>query len=82
MILRKIEDGIQKKLHRGKAEILLGLRQTSKTTLVKKVCSMGSNDSIWLTGDDANDNTRLKNSSIFTLKTLIGKNKFLVIDEA
>jgi len=68
MILRKIEDGTQKKLHRGKAIIPLGPRQTGKTTLVKKVCPMGSNDLIWLTGDDANYNTRLKNSSISTLK--------------
>jgi len=82
MITRILESIIQQKFHKGKAILLFGPRQTGKTTLVKKLCEPFSNETIWLSGDDPNDRTRLTNVGKNSLQTLIGKNKFIVIDEA
>lgn len=82
MIQREIEEKIKQRFNKGKAIILIGPRQAGKTTLIKKICPFNSENTIWLSGDDSNDNARLKHSSIATLKTLIGNNRFLIIDEA
>lgn len=81
MINRKLMPQIAQRMHKGKAILLLGPRQTGKTTLVEQLCPIGK-DTIWLSGDDINDRSRLENKSLATLKRLVGNNKFLVIDEA
>jgi len=82
MIARTLLQPISKRMHQGKAILLLGPRQTGKTTLVEQLCPRERKDAIWLSGDDISDRTRLENSSLSTLKTLIGNKEFLVIDEA
>ncbi len=82
MINRKLESIIKSRFHKGKAILLLGPRQTGKTTLIEKLCPAKNKNTIWLSGDDVNDKAVLENRSLASLKTLIGKSKFLVIDEA
>lgn len=82
MIQRKLLDNITKRLHKGKAILLLGPRQTGKTTLVEQICPRESKDTIWLSGDDITDRARLENPSLATLRALLGRKQFLIIDEA
>lgn len=82
MIQRTLFENIQARLFTGKAIIVLGPRQTGKTTLVSQICPRANPDAIWLSGDDANDRMRLQNVSLPVLNVLLGKKKFLVIDEA
>ena len=65
----------------GKAKIILGSRQTGKTTLLRKV--FGNKDKVlWFNGDEPNDNSLFENISSTRLKNLIGDNKTVIIDEA
>lgn len=82
MISRIIEQKIRNKLHKGKAILILGPRQTGKTTLAELISPTEQKDTIWLSGDDINDRMNLENRPLASLKTLIGDKKFLLIDEA
>ena len=80
MILRILQKAIQERLFKGKAILIFGSRQCGKSTLVEAVLS-GSNY-LHLNGDDSYVREILSNTSVEALKTIIGKNKILFIDEA
>ncbi len=80
MIDRIIEKQLQKKLKDNKAIIILGPRQVGKTTLLNKLFT--SSDTLWLNGDDSDTRTLLEKPNATKLKSIIGKNKYLIIDEA
>src|SRR5574343_426023 len=82
MIKRIIEEKIKKKLQDHKAIILLGPRQSGKTTFVDELISRQDLKALVLSGDDADDRNKLSNTSVTKLKQLIGKHEVLVIDEA
>lgn len=82
MISRDLFHTISNQLFKGKAIILLGPRQAGKTTLVKVLKDSLSQNVLWLNGDEANIREALSNTSLAQLKTIIGNNKVLVIDEA
>jgi len=82
MIQRILRQSIESRLFKGKAILLMGPRQVGKTTLVRQIASTYENDVLWLSGDDTNDRARLNMPNLTTLKTLIGKKKFIVVDEA
>ncbi len=81
MITRAIEKRIQSKLNKGKALILLGARQTGKTTLLKAICKNYTN-SLWLDGDDAQTQAVFEHPSVSQLKLALGNNDVVIIDEA
>ena len=81
MIERSLDKLIAEKLFKGKAIVLIGARQVGKTTLLKNLVK-GMGSLIWLNGDDIEVRTLLQNVSTMKLKSLLGKNKTLVIDEA
>lgn len=81
MIERSLDKLIAEKLFKGKAIVLIGARQVGKTTLLKNLVK-GMDSLIWLNGDDIEVRTLLQNVSTMKLKSLLGKNKTLVIDEA
>ncbi|NOY95759.1 MAG: ATP-binding protein, partial [Chlorobi bacterium] len=81
MITRKLEKEIEKKLFNGKAIIVLGARQTGKTTLLKKIVSQ-KNDVLWLNADEADTIALFENSSSTRLKAIFAGKKIVVIDEA
>lgn len=81
MIPRKIADVIKNRLYKGKAIILMGARQTGKTTLLKQL--FGNNpETLWLNGDEPDVQSLFEDASSSRIKTLIGKHKLVVMDEA
>jgi len=73
---------ITSKLDRHRAIVLYGPRQSGKTTLLKMVTSQLEGDYLWLNGDENADAALLSDNSRERLKRLIGKNKYLIVDEA
>lgn len=79
---RKIRDSIIEKFFRGKAIILLGPRQVGKTTLLKSILNSRNDKYLYLDGDDPKVIDILENANTETLRTLIGDNRVVYIDEA
>lgn len=82
MIARDLFITIKNQLFKGKAIILLGPRQAGKTTLISAIRDSLSVDVLWLNGDEANVREALSNTGLSQLKSIIGNNKVLIIDEA
>jgi len=80
MIKRILEDTIRQRLFKGKALLIFGPRQCGKSTLTE--AALKGNEYLHLTGDDSYVREALSNTSVTTLKTIIGKYKILFIDEA
>lgn len=68
-------------MYTGKALIVLGPRQTGKTTLLTEI-SEKEGDYLFLNCDDPHIRTSLENISTIGLQQLIGNNKLVFIDEA
>jgi len=81
MIKREIQDIIENKLKTKKAIILYGARQTGKTTLLKALFS-SKPDVLWLNGDSPEVRLNFQNINVSKLRTIIGENKYIIIDEA
>lgn len=81
MIKRIIEQRIQEKLGTGKVIILLGARQTGKTTILNKMFG-AEKDILWLNGDDPEHKTQLYKASSEKLRNIIGGRSTVIIDEA
>lgn len=82
MIQRILEKTIQGKLDTGKAIIVLGPRQVGKTTLLENVIQKQKDNVIWFNGDELDVQELFANASSTRLKTIIGKAKLVIIDEA
>jgi len=82
MISRAISNSIQNHLKDEKAIILLGPRQVGKSTLLQQLSSKFAQPVMWWNGDDADIRTILSNTTATLLRSLLGKSKTLVIDEA
>lgn len=82
MVNRKLLDLIQKKLFLGKAIIILGPRQSGKTTLLKKLQSQSSKKTLLLNCDEPDIRKQLTEVTSSQLKKLIGDTELLLIDEA
>ncbi len=80
MIARAIKDRIQAKIGSGKAIIILGPRQVGKTTLIKDI--LDKKAFLFLDGDDPTVRNLLTNPNTEQLKSIIGSNKIVFIDEA
>ncbi len=82
MITRILETTIKKRLFSGKAIIILGPRQSGKTTVIKAIRKKIKRKILSFTGDDPATRQLLDTPSLVKLKQIIGKNKVLIIDEA
>ncbi|WP_290797189.1 ATP-binding protein [Flavihumibacter sp. UBA7668] len=82
MIKRSIAEGLYKRFHQGKAIILLGARQIGKSTLVEELLKQHGLDPVYLNGDEADVRELLSNPGSTRLKSILGKNKLIFIDEA
>jgi predicted AAA+ superfamily ATPase len=82
VIRRENSDTIHSRIGQDKTLIILGPRQCGKTTLLRMLLDQVDSPFIWFNGDDPADARMLENSSTERLKSLIGKNKIIVIDEA
>ena len=80
MIVRHLSENIRKRINSGKAIVIIGARQTGKTTLLKSIF----NDStvLWLDADEQDVRELFENASSTQFKTMFAKYKFVVVDEA
>lgn len=81
MITRTLTKTIQSKIHKGKAIILLGARQVGKSTLLHQALDNEA-DVLWLDAENADVAPLFLNPTSTRLKTIFGKFKIVVIDEA
>lgn len=81
MISRLLENQLNQTLSRGKVLVILGARQTGKTTLIKKILSEHE-DVMYFTADDPSVVAMFSNFSLENLKLIFGKTKLVCIDEA
>ena len=82
IIARTIETKLEKSLFLGKIVVIYGARQVGKTTLVKKILEKYPQDSIYLNCDEPDIRAALTNKTSTELKSFIGSNRLVVIDEA
>ncbi|MHC1774978.1 MAG: ATP-binding protein [Lentimicrobium sp.] len=82
MISRQLEPIILRKLFKGKAILLIGPRQTGKTTMLRKIVNSLSEPFVWLDADEPMVSTMLSGVGVADLKRLAGNTRILVIDEA
>jgi predicted AAA+ superfamily ATPase len=81
MIIRELEKLIRSKMNKGKAIVLLGPRQTGKTTLMLKIASETAKF-LLLNCDDPVVREQLDNANTETIRRILGNNKLIFIDEA
>jgi len=82
MIKRAVGDIISNRLADNKAIILLGPRQAGKSTLLQIMQPRLKQPVAWWNGDETDIRNLLEQPTSTKLKSLIGQNKTLVIDEA
>lgn len=82
MINRAITQSLEARLFTGKALIITGPRQAGKTTLVTNLLKSLPRRSLELNGDEADVRELLSDTTSDALKSLIGTNEILFIDEA
>lgn len=83
MIGRSIEKRILNDFHRKKIITLLGPRQVGKTTLLEQITESYKDSKILrLNCDDEDDRLLLQGRSTTELKSIIGDNNLVMIDEA
>ena len=82
MIDRDLKSIIKSKFFKEKAIILIGARQVGKTTLLKQLVIETGLPFIFLNCDEVEVRKTLENTSVERLKSIIGNNKIVLIDEA
>ena len=81
-IHRTIKKQIQSRFFQGKVIILYGARQVGKTTLVKEILDEHPKGSVYFNCDEPDVRAAFTEKSSTQLKSFIGNNKLVVIDEA
>lgn len=81
IITRQIQKDVEKALFHGKIVVIYGARQVGKTTMVKKIIEK-YNESLYLSCDELDIRNALTDKTSTELKSFIGSNKLIVIDEA
>lgn len=81
MIQRSLEKIIAEKLSTNKAIIILGARQTGKTTLLEKLFRNNAN-CLWLNADEPDVQSLFENSSSTRFKAIFANYEKIIIDEA
>lgn len=82
MIARKLENTIKSHLGTGKAVIIIGPRQVGKTTLLKRISGNLTEKALFINCDEPDMRAMLFEKTSSELKSLIGKHKLIIIDEA
>jgi predicted AAA+ superfamily ATPase len=83
MIKRDIFSSLKERLFKGKVIVITGPRQVGKTTLLKQLSTEQDNSLVLsLNCDEPDICVLLQNVSSTQLKTLVGKHKLVLIDEA
>jgi len=82
MIIRTLQNHVESKFFKQKAIIITGARQVGKTTMLKQLVKKMELPFVFLNCDEANIRTSLADISLERLKSIIGSNKIIFIDEA
>ncbi len=82
MITRSLQSVINEKLNKGKAIIVLGPRQTGKTTLLKLIAKEADQDFLYINCDDFVERSKLENANTEGIAQILGAYKLVIIDEA
>ncbi len=82
IIQREIQEDIGKNLFKQKAIIVYGARRVGKTTLVKDIKKRINVSSLYLNCDEPDIKNALTDKTSTELKSFIGNNKMIIIDEA
>ncbi len=80
MYQRIIENNINAKIGSGKAIIIVGARQVGKTTLIQNL--LKGKDYLFLDADDPATRKLLTSPNTEEIRTILGKNKLIFLDEA
>ncbi len=80
MYPRTLGDKINKRIDSGKAIVVVGPRQVGKTTLIESL--LEAKEYLLLDGDDPKTRTLLAEPNTEQIRSIIGKNKYVFIDEA
>ncbi|HIY76120.1 MAG TPA: ATP-binding protein [Candidatus Sphingobacterium stercorigallinarum] len=80
MIERQIRKHVESRLFKGKVLLIFGPRQVGKSTLVADL--LKENKYLYLNGDEADVRDLLANTTSTRLKTLLGRNHIVFVDEA
>ncbi len=81
-IPRLLLPALRARLFQGKAIVLLGARQTGKTSLVRRLMEAVPEPSVFLNADRPEVRRQLTSASVATLRQLTGNARVVVIDEA
>lgn len=81
MIKRILKNSIEKELFGGKALIIMGARQTGKTTLLNEIFA-NREKVIWFNADEPDVVALFENPNSVRLRSIFGDNRIVVIDEA
>ena len=81
MIERSLAAILEKNVGKGKALILLGARQTGKTTLLKELFG-NKHNVIWLNGDEPDTLAMFSEANSSRLRSILAGYDILVVDEA
>lgn len=82
IIKREMAGRIEERLFQGKAIILLGPGQSGKTTLINFLLENPEDQYLVLNADEPDVRELLQDATSSRLKTIIGENRVLFIDEA
>lgn len=80
MFPRTLENKIKEKINKGKAIVLVGARQVGKTTLLQTI--LKDIAFLFLDADDPTTRNLLSRPNTEQIRTIIGENKFVFLDEA
>lgn len=81
MIQRILKEQIKSQMFKGKAIVLMGSRQTGKTSLLAEIFP-SEQDALWLSGDDVDVQSMMENMTAQRMRLLLADRKVIVIDEA
>ena len=81
MIKRTLLDILRRRMFTGKAIVLIGARQTGKTTLLREL-TKGEEGLLWFNADDLDVRQRFDTITVARLQTLLSRSRIVVVDEA
>jgi uncharacterized protein len=82
MVNRLLLENIKQRLSDPKAIVIIGPRQSGKSTLLKQLFSVENQGILWLNGDDSDVRQLFAQPNETMLRNIIGNHKILIIDEA
>ena len=82
MIRREQTNYAKARLFKGKALLVFGPRQVGKTTFVQNLIADLNKKTLFLNGDESDVLVLFESPNVTKLKSIIGDNEILVIDEA